>query len=391
MPQANQARPFTQPPRFYHPNAPPHGWGPRHWNQQGWNVYGQPVPPDRPYTPSLPGFPRPLKRPPPSPLERENIELKKALGEIRAEQVKQKKEMEKMEKAKVKAAKRAAERDAIRKKTIEEMGPFMEQYLRMHLRENNLATQDNFWDPERNPRIWLGYDERDALPRGMRHNSPLEREYDLKPTLEEFSQFLQRKRSVEEQWPYGQSMRDESLNESSAYGADFASKPLYNLTADPTFQGQVEAAVADMMPRIIRQVQQGTNPDQSCQPPSQDFAAEAADFYQVYQYWNEHNFTPPQDQPAPVRTPKPRKTHLDSGYASVTNAEASNSGRARKTKGRKKSSSRKLKEEADMANEQIYPDIFQAEDDDEFEMIPGRKPAPYGYSGVWAPDPPFYL
>jgi len=72
----------------------------------------------------------------------------------------------------------------------------------------------------------------------------------------------------------------------------------------------------------------------------------------------------------------------------VANAEASsNSSRPRKTKARKKASSRKLREEA---NEQAYAEEFQAEEA-EFEMIPGRKPAPYGYSGIWAPDPPLYL
>jgi hypothetical protein len=392
IPQANQAKHFTQPARFHHPNpAAPYGWGPQQlqqWHQQGWNAYGQPIPPVRPQMPSLPGFRTPVRRPPPSPLEQEYAKMKRELDEIKAEQERDKKRREKIERDRLRAAKRAAEHEAIRQKTIEEMGPIMEQYLRMtSLAESRVASQDAFWEPSsRGPRAGPGYDMGAMQPQHIPRNVMLDREHGSAPTMDEFLQFVQWKRSMEGQWPYGQTMYSgESVVGSGPQSADLSPQPQYSPMDSPTSHSQLEATVANMLPHLLQQMQQGTHPDHSHQPRSRNVAAEAADHWQIFQVWNEQNARK-DEQPARARTPKPRKATVDSGYVSVTNAEASsNSSRPRKTKARKKLSTRRLREEAEMAYGQSY-----AEDEEEFEMIPGRKPTPYGFSGVWAPDPPVY-
>jgi hypothetical protein len=387
MPQANQARPFIHPPRLYPPNPVSHAWAPQYWSQPNWNAFGQQAPPARPYVPPLPAFPQPLRRALPSPLERENNQLKRELEIIKIEQQRQKKEKEKLEKAKAKAARKAAEREAVRKKAFEELRPVMDQYVNMLWREKNLAAQDM------TPRICSGYDMRDMPPlqRGMPHQLQLEQESGLNPAMEEFSQFLERKRIAEGQWPYNQPTNSGSLLGSSAQEVDLAAKSFYNPMTDQIFQNQV----ADMMPRILQQMQQSSKPgdwlpNRGLPSHSRNIAAEAAELnQQIFGSWNDQQpeKRKPSDRPTRSRTPKPRKPSVDSRRPSVGHADGPNTGRARKPKGRKKSFSSHKHD--DYPDEQIYPGDFREPDEDvDFEMIPGRRPTPYGYEGVFAPEPP---
>lgn len=78
--QANQAQPFIHRSRYINRNAGSYGYPP----PRQWNVFGQPVPPARPYPPQLPGFSTPpMRRGPPTLLGRENHELKTELELIK--------------------------------------------------------------------------------------------------------------------------------------------------------------------------------------------------------------------------------------------------------------------------------------------------------------------
>lgn len=384
-PQANQARPIAPPVRYLQPNAGLYGWSP----PQQWNAYGQPIPPARPQMPPLPGFRPPLRRGPPTPLERGYHELKKELENIRLEQERSKKEKEKAERTKAKVARQATEREAIRKKAFEELRPVMDQYLRMMWREKNLTMQDTYIDPSRASRLLTGYDTRELqpMPRGSQRSLLSERDSSLSPTLEDFSQFLDQRRNQEGQWAYTPSMNSGSFNDPGSPRAELAAcHTMYNPMIDPAFQRQIEVMMANMMPRILQQVQQGTTA-----PPLRDIAAEAADLrQQIIESWARGQTGWMESNPAfeDVPVAHPRKSRVDSGYVPVgdaANGEASNRGRARKkSKGRRRSYSRK----------KYHEQGFTAEDypggEVEFEMIPGRKPTPYGpgYSGIYAPEPP---
>lgn len=379
-PQANQARPVIQPPRYFNPDP-----GSYRYHQQQWNSYGQPNPSARTYAPQLPGFrPPPVRRAPPTPLERENHELKKELEIIRLEQERQKKEKEKADRAKARTARQAAEREDIKKKALEELRPMMDQYIQAALRQHTLAIQDSFVSPGRSvPRLMSSYDMRELQtpPRGSQRSLLSKRENNLSPTYEDFQQFLDQRRYQEEQW---------SSTTPSPNGGRFVEQgsyfppvqPVYSPMADPSFRNQIEATVANMMPGLLQQMQQGA-------APIRNYAAEAAD--QIIQQWARGQAARQEElsslnNPNPV---SPRKLRTGSEYVSTagaTNGEASNRGRARKkSKGRKRSSSRKKRGEQEVIAED-YPGA-----DDEFEMIPGRRPAPYGpgFSGIYAPEPPW--
>ncbi|TID16571.1 hypothetical protein E2P81_ATG11994 [Venturia nashicola] len=185
-----------------------------------------------------------------------------------------------------------------------------------------------------------------APPRTWQRNVLSERGSDVGPTFEDLNHYLEQKKYQE-----GQCSSTTPSSNSGGFvdqGSYFPlAQPAYNPMIDPGFQSQIEATVANMIPGLLQQMQQGAS-------PIRNYAAEAADLSsQIIQQWARG--------PAEISSPNesnpaiPRKMRADSGYVSTaiaTNGEASNCGRAqKKSKGRKISSNRKKRKDQDVMAE----------------------------------------
>lgn len=226
---------------------------------------------------------------------------------------------------------------------LNELRPMLNHYIQAARQERTPAIQKTFASPSRPvPTLMPTYDKIhfQAPHRSSQRSSLPERDGNSNSNLKGFNHFHEQIEFEEGEWPSTTPSSNSRgfVNQESYFPTV---QPAYNSMMDPAFHSQVEAMVANMMPGLIQQMQQGAS-------PIRNYAAEAADLSSKIVQQSTRQAR--QDEPPSLQafhSVSSRKKRADSGYiplADATNGEASNRGRAlNKSKGGKRLASRNKK------------------------------------------------